>query len=160
MNKRKELSRGVEVSRLLQKRLQAELHENHPAFQVIEDPAYITLGEKELGFEVMIRSNPFQGKQGDRTTLLASLCQDHVFGEASQIENIIHHIAASENSTTEDVSKRWFKRYLDVSFHPMMWLYTQKELRWKLISKTPLLNLMKTDIHRCFTTAITKAITL
>ncbi len=126
VNKRKELSRGVEVSRLLQKGLQAELHENHPAFQVIEDPAYITLGEKELGFEVMIRSNPFQGKQGDRTTLLASLCQDHVFGEASQIENIIHHIAASENSTTEDVSKRWFKRYLDVSFHPMMWLYTQK----------------------------------
>lgn len=126
VNKRKELSRGVEVSRLLQKGLQAELQENHPDFQVIEDPAYITLGEKELGFEVMIRSNPFQGKQGDRTTLLASLCQDHVFGEASQIDNIINHIAANENSTTEDVSKRWFKRYLDVSFHPMMWLYTQK----------------------------------
>ncbi|MGG0577707.1 IucA/IucC family protein [Priestia aryabhattai] len=126
VNKRKELSRGVEVSRLLQKGLQAELQENYPDFQVIEDPAYITLGEKELGFEVMIRSNPFQGKQGDRTTLLASLCQDHVFGEASQIDNIINHIAANENSTTEDVSKRWFKRYLDVSFHPMMWLYTQK----------------------------------
>ncbi|QTL48488.1 IucA/IucC family protein [Priestia aryabhattai] len=126
VNKRKELSRGVEVSRLLQKGLQAELQENHPAFQVIEDPAYIALGKKELGFEVMIRSNPFQGEQGDRTTLLASLCQDHVFGKASQIENIINYIAASENSTNEDISKRWFKRYLDVSFHPMMWLYTQK----------------------------------
>jgi siderophore synthetase component len=126
VNKRKELSRGVEVSRLLQEGLQAELHKNHPAFQVIEDPAYITLGEKELGFEVMIRSNPFQGEQGDRTTLLASLCQDHVFGKKSQIENIINHIAANDNSTNEDVSKRWFKRYLDVSFHPMMWLYTQK----------------------------------
>ncbi|MFS0902881.1 IucA/IucC family siderophore biosynthesis protein [Priestia aryabhattai] len=126
VNKRKELSRGVEVSRLLQGGLQAELHENHPAFQVIEDPAYITLGEKELGFEVMIRSNPFQGEKGDRTTLLASLCQDHIFGKDSQIGNIINHIAASENSTNEDVSKRWFNRYLDVSFHPMMWLYTQK----------------------------------
>ncbi|MEK1828658.1 IucA/IucC family C-terminal-domain containing protein [Priestia megaterium] len=74
----------------------------------------------------MIRSNPFQGEQGNRTTLLASLCQDHVFGKASQIENIINHIVSSENSTNEDISKRWFKRYLDVSFHPMMWLYTQK----------------------------------
>ncbi|MFE4042088.1 IucA/IucC family protein [Priestia megaterium] len=126
VNKRKELSRGVEVSRLLQEGLQAELQENHPAFQVIEDPAYITLGKKELGFEVMIRSNPFQGEQGNRTTLLASLCQDHVFGKASQIENIINHIVSSENSTNEDISKHWFKRYLDVSFHPMMWLYTQK----------------------------------
>ena len=126
VNKRKELSRGVEVSRLLQEGLQAELQENHPAFQVIEDPAYITIGKKEFGFEVMIRSNPFQGEQGNRTTLLASLCQDHVFGKASQIENIINHIVSSENSTNEDISKRWFKRYLDVSFHPMMWLYTQK----------------------------------
>ncbi|MCF8886534.1 IucA/IucC family protein [Priestia megaterium] len=126
VNKRKELSRGVEVSRLLQEGLQAELQENHPAFQVIEDPAYITLGKKELGFEVMIRSNPFQGEQGNRTTLLASLCQDHVFGKASQIENIINHIVSSENSTNEDISKHWFKSYLDVSFHPMMWLYTQK----------------------------------
>lgn len=126
VNKRKELSRGVEVSHLLQEGLQAELQENHPAFQVIEDPAYITLGKKELGFEVMIRSNPFQGEQGNRTTLLASLCQDHVFGKASQIENIINHIVSSENSTNEDISKHWFKRYLDVSFHPMMWLYTQK----------------------------------
>ncbi|MFK7677670.1 IucA/IucC family protein [Priestia megaterium] len=126
VNKRKELSRGVEVSRLLQEGLQAELQENHPAFQVIEDPAYITLGKKELGFEVMIRSNPFQGEQGNRTTLLASLCQDHVFGKASQIENIINHIVSSENSSNEDISKHWFKRYLDVSFHPMMWLYTQK----------------------------------
>ncbi len=126
VNKRKELSRGVEVSHLLQEGLQAALQENHPAFQVIEDPAYITLGKKELGFEVMIRSNPFQGEQGNRTTLLASLCQDHVFGKASQIENIINHIVSSENSTNEDISKHWFKRYLDVSFHPMMWLYTQK----------------------------------
>ena len=74
----------------------------------------------------MIRSNPFRGEHGNRTTLLASLCQDHVFGKASQIENIINHIVSNENSTNEDISKRWFKRYLDVSFHPMMWLYTQK----------------------------------
>ncbi len=150
VNKRKELSRGVEVSRLLQEGLQAELHENHPAFQVIEDPAYITVGEKELGFEVMIRSNPFQGEQGDRTTLLASLCQDHVFGKKSQIENIINHIAANENSTNEDVSKRWFKRYLDVSFHPMMWLYTQKGIALEAHQQNSVIKLDKSGYPSVF----------
>ncbi|MBZ5751684.1 IucA/IucC family protein [Metabacillus rhizolycopersici] len=126
VNKLKELNRGVEVTRLLQAGLEDELFEKHPAFHIIKDPAYVTLGDQELGFEVMIRENPFKEADGKNTTLLASLCQDHVFGEASQLANIIHKIASSENLTTEQVSQNWFKRYIEITLKPMMWLYTQK----------------------------------
>ncbi|MCQ6275225.1 IucA/IucC family siderophore biosynthesis protein [Bacillus sp. V3B] len=126
VNKMKELKRGVEVTRLLQASIESELHAHHPAFQIIKDPAYVTLGDEELGFEVMIRDNPFKETDGNNTTLLASLCQDHVYGEASQLANIINRISKSENLTTEQVSEIWFKRYIDITLKPMMWLYTQK----------------------------------
>ncbi|WP_085991451.1 IucA/IucC family protein [Oceanobacillus senegalensis] len=126
VNKVKELHRGVEVTRLLQSTIEKELHAHHPTFQIIKDPAYVTLGEGEVGFEVMIRDNPFKETEGNCTTLIASLCQDHVFGEASQLANIINRISKNENLTTEQVSENWFKRYIDITLKPMMWLYTQK----------------------------------
>ncbi|MFC0274036.1 IucA/IucC family protein [Metabacillus herbersteinensis] len=126
VNKVKELNRGVEVTRLLQASIESELHAHHPNFQIIKDPAYVTLGDEELGFEVMIRDNPFKEKDGNNTTLLASLCQDHVNGEASQLANIINRISKSEILTTEQVSEIWFKRYIEITLKPMMWLYTQK----------------------------------
>ncbi|MFK2825221.1 IucA/IucC family protein [Bacillus sp. B190/17] len=125
VNKVKELHRGVEVTRLLQAGLERELHVHYPDFQFIKDPAYVMLGDEELGFEVMIRDNPFR-KKGDNATLLAGLCQDHVFDESSQLANIIKKIAGSENLTAEQASEIWFKRYIDITLKPMMWLYTQK----------------------------------
>lgn len=125
VNKVKELNRGVEVARLLQASLESELHAQYPAFQFIKDPAFVMLGDEELGFEVMIRDNPFK-EEGYNTTLLASLCQDHVFDEASQLTNIIRNICNNNNLTTEQASEIWFKRYIDITLKPMLWLYTQK----------------------------------
>lgn len=125
INKRKELDRGVEVSRLLHGELQNKLQEHHPAFRIIEDPAYITLKSEahETGFEVVIRDNPFQEGNDLRTTLLAALCQDHITGEASHLTNIISNIARQEGISVADVSERWFARYLQISLRPLYWLY-------------------------------------
>ncbi|MGG3640949.1 IucA/IucC family protein [Bacillus gobiensis] len=125
INKRKELSRGVEVSHLLHEELHEKLKENHPLFRIIEDPAYITLKSEtqETGFEVVIRDNPFQDGNESRTTLLAALCQDHITGSSSHLTNIIADIARREEVSTEEASKQWFARYLQVSLRPLYWLY-------------------------------------
>ncbi|HEV7467486.1 MAG TPA: IucA/IucC family protein, partial [Candidatus Dormibacteraeota bacterium] len=63
LNLRKELARGVEVHRLLEAGLGAELAERFPGFGILRDPAWATLAGPapgaESGFEVVIRENPF-----------------------------------------------------------------------------------------------------
>ncbi|ASK64058.1 siderophore biosynthesis protein [Virgibacillus phasianinus] len=125
INKRKELNRGVEVSRLLHGELREKLTEAHPSFRIIEDPAYITLklGLEETGFEVVIRENSFQAGNDSRTTLLAALCQDHIAGGSSHLANIIYEIAGKENISIAAASEQWFVRYLKVGLRPLYWLY-------------------------------------
>lgn len=125
INKRKELDRGVEVSSLLQSVLNEKLTVHHPAFRIIQDPAYITvkLDTEESGFEVVIRENPFQQDEAARTTLLAGLCQDHINGGNSHLANIIYNLAENEMISTAQASEEWFRRYLKVSLRPLYWMY-------------------------------------
>jgi siderophore synthetase component len=125
VNKRKELARGVEVSRLLHSELREQLAAHHPDFHIIQDPAFINLKleTEETGFEVVIRENPFQKGEDSRTTLLAALCQDHITGGASHLSNIIYDIANREGISTSQASEQWFARYLQVSLRPLYWLY-------------------------------------
>ncbi|MEJ9210838.1 IucA/IucC family siderophore biosynthesis protein [Bacillus smithii] len=125
INKRKELHRGVEVSRLLHGEIREQLQDQHPSFRIIEDPAYITLKSDsyETGFEVVIRDNPFQEGNELRSTLLAALCQDHITGGRSHLTNIILDIAHREGTSVAEVSEEWFARYLKISLRPLYWLY-------------------------------------
>ncbi|WP_128895900.1 IucA/IucC family protein [Longirhabdus pacifica] len=126
VNKRKELERGVEVTRLLQTSLGEAFKAEYPGFDIITDPAYITLrldDEQESGFEVMLRDNPFTlGNESDSMPLVA-LGQDHPLGKQSRLGVIIEDIAKREGRSTEQVSKDWFRQYLSLSLHPLMWLY-------------------------------------
>lgn len=124
INKRKELDRGVEVSRLLECVLNDKLNIQQ-GFKIIQDPAYITLklDAEESGFEVVIRENPFQQGEAERTTLLAGLCQDHIAGGTSHLANIIHNLAKIEKLSVSQVSEEWFRQYLKVSLHPLYWMY-------------------------------------
>ncbi|WP_299089428.1 IucA/IucC family siderophore biosynthesis protein [uncultured Metabacillus sp.] len=125
INKRKELDRGVEVSRILGLVLKDKLTALHPNFQIVQDPAYITvkLDTEESGFEVVIRENPFQQNEGARTTLLAGLCQDHINGGLSHLANLIHGLADKEQKAVTDVCEEWFRRYLTISLRPLYWMY-------------------------------------
>jgi siderophore synthetase component len=124
INQKKELARGVEVSRLLETEVGKSLNREFPQFKVIQDPAYLNLDLKEeiSGFELVIRENPFyENSRG--TSLIAALCQDHAYGGKARIHSIIKGVAQRENRSLEEVSLDWFDRYLSLTLDPMIWLF-------------------------------------
>lgn len=125
-NKRMELERGVEVKKLLDGKVGEDLRNNHPHFQVISDPAFLTVaieGEKESGFEVILRENPFYLERAHNATSVAALCQDSIDGQTSRLAEIIKQLAIKEGRSTAEVSLDWFRCYLDRSLKPIIWLY-------------------------------------
>ncbi|WP_240468690.1 IucA/IucC family protein [Gracilibacillus sp. YIM 98692] len=125
-NKYMELERGVEVKKLMEGQIGQHLKEVHPNFQVMADPAFMTVnidGEEESGFEVIFRENPFKEDNALNATSLAAICQDTVEGHSSRLAEIIKKLAEKEGRTTEEVSLDWFRKYLDVSLKPIMWLF-------------------------------------
>ncbi|MFC0469002.1 IucA/IucC family siderophore biosynthesis protein [Halalkalibacter kiskunsagensis] len=126
VNKNMELERGVEVKRLLDGKIGEDLRNAHPNFELICDPAFMTVnieGEQESGFEVILRENPFFLHHGQNATPIAALCQDSIDGQTSRLAEIIKQLAEKEGRSTEEVSVDWFRRYLDRSLKPIMWLY-------------------------------------
>ncbi|MCD1258406.1 IucA/IucC family siderophore biosynthesis protein [Paenibacillus athensensis] len=125
VNKFKELERGVEVDRLLATAV-GEVCREFPAFDIVRDPAYLTLaakGREESGFEVVLRANPFRGAAAEGATLVAGLVQDALPGNPTRLGGLIRGLAAKEGRSTDEVSRDWFSRYLDISLRPMVWLY-------------------------------------
>lgn len=126
INKLKELESGLEGKEMLNTAI-GEVRERFPGFDFICDPAFITLnyGTQESGFEVIIRENPFYSEHANDATLIAGLVQDAIPEERTRLSNIIHHIAELENRSCEEVSLEWFRRYVNISLKPMVWMYLQ-----------------------------------
>ncbi|MGG1630367.1 IucA/IucC family protein [Rossellomorea sp. NRS-1567] len=124
INQKKELARGVEVSRLLETEVGKSLSREFPRFKVIQDPAYLNLDLKEevSGFELVIRENPFY-ENSCGTSLIAALCQDPAYGGKTRIHSIVKGISERENRSLEEVSLEWFDRYLSLTLDPMIWLF-------------------------------------
>ncbi|RSL29723.1 IucA/IucC family siderophore biosynthesis protein [Salibacterium salarium] len=124
VNQRKELARGVEVSRLLDTELGGKLNEAFPNFHIINDPAYLNLNidEEVSGFEVIIRENPFY-EQTENTSVIAALGQDHAYGDKPRIYSIIKGIAEREGRSVDEVSVDWFNYYLSLTVDPVLWLF-------------------------------------
>lgn len=126
VNKRKELVGGVEGTRLFRDLLPA-FSSRYPQFRCIGDPAYLTLGEKgtekESGFELILRDNPFQGEAAKQVTLIAGLVQDPLPGYRSRLSTIIHDLAQKEGLSNSQMSLVWFRKYMAISLEPMIWLY-------------------------------------
>ncbi|MGG0753082.1 IucA/IucC family protein [Brevibacillus laterosporus] len=128
VNKRSELESGVEAKKVLDT-IAEDMSKKYPGFAFIHDPAYITLKldeQDESGFEVILRHNPFQGSEANNTTVLAALIQDPLPGQQSRLAVIILQLARQEGRTPSEVSLEWFRRYLEISLKPMVWLY----LKW------------------------------
>jgi siderophore synthetase component len=129
VNKIKELERGVEIAKLLQTKIGKELGDKYPDFHIIKDPAFITIStadtEEESGFELILRENPFPSSNDSNITLIAGLGQDSITGSKNRLATLIDEIAQREQRSTSDVSLEWFKKYLSLSFEPIMWLYHQ-----------------------------------
>lgn len=123
----KELERGVEVSRVLDSPIGEDLRMHFPQFEIIRDPAYVTVrlpGEGEASsFAAILRTNPFVADPTTDATCLIALCQDAMTRTGSRLSSIIHTLAAQEQRSTAEVSLDWFRRYLQISLKPILWLY-------------------------------------
>ncbi|EOP70940.1 IucA/IucC family siderophore biosynthesis protein [Bacillus sp. S4] len=124
INKLKELESGPEGKEMLNTKI-GEVLEKFPGFDFICDPAFITInyGMQESGFEVIIRENPFYSENANDATLIAGLVQDAIPGERTRLANIIHRLADLEDRSCEEVSLEWFRRYMNISLKPMVWMY-------------------------------------
>lgn len=132
-NLRLELARGMEVHRLLEAGLSAELHAAHPGFDVVRDPAWIAVdaapqghqqpARPESGLEVVIRDNPFGGDE--RVACVAGLVAERpdLPDRRSALATLLHRFAASSGHSLPDVAQEWFARYLDAVVVPVLWLY-------------------------------------
>lgn len=134
-NLRLELRRGVEVCRLLDAGLAAELHARHPGFAVVRDPAWITVDapaespeRPESGLETVIRANPFPG--AEPVACVAGLLAERpdLPHGRSQLATLVHRLAGRTGRPLTDVARDWFTRYLDLVVRPVLWLYGEHGL--------------------------------
>nr|WP_303650350.1 IucA/IucC family protein [Halalkalicoccus sp. NIPERK01] len=126
-NKRPELERGVAVAELLDAGLGRELERRFPDFEVVRDPAYLTLGGDlmdgaESGFEVVLRKNPFRSGQARNVAPVVDLCQDGIDGP-SRLARLVERIAEREGISNDAAAEEWFRRYLATAIRPVLWLY-------------------------------------
>ncbi|ELY79246.1 IucA/IucC family protein [Natrinema pallidum] len=132
-NERPELERGVAISDLLATELGDDLRDRYPDFDVVRDPAYLTIDPDavdadgdESGFEVVLRENPFRGEDARRATPVVALCQDAIGDGRSRLGRIVASIADREGRDSAAVSEEWFRRYLAISIRPLLWLYLER----------------------------------
>ncbi len=131
-NERSELERGVAISDLLATELGDDLRNRYPDFDVVRDPAYLTIdpdavdADGESGFEVVLRENPFRGEDARRATPVVALCQDAIGDGRSRLGRIVASIADREGRDPAAVSEEWFRRYLAISIRPLLWLYLER----------------------------------
>ncbi|MTF39159.1 IucA/IucC family protein [Cyanobacterium aponinum] len=160
----KELERGLEVNRILSSPIGEDLYAHFPNFDIVRDPAYITipLDGLESGFATILRTNPFHTENyqshsnaqptnvtTDATCLIA-LCQDSFIGQSSRLGTIIRTLAEKENVSTEVISLKWFQEYLQISLKPILWLYFTYGIALEAHQQNSLLELKEGYPHRFF----------
>ncbi|MEV1063723.1 IucA/IucC family protein [Streptomyces sp. NPDC050263] len=146
-NLRKELHRGVEVHRLLRAGLSKEWQAAHPAFDIVRDPAWLSVdgpdGLPLTGLDVMIRHNPFA--PADDVSCIAGLvaprshalwtsgsdaptpsvhpaAPDSAPAHRSRLASIVAGLAVRTGRPLGAVAAEWFLRYLEQVVRPVLWL--------------------------------------
>ncbi len=125
VNKVHELEAGVVMAELFNK---MDFLQKHKCFRVINDPISLSLklpGKMENGFEVIMRSNPFQEGKGRGVHSIAALVQDPLPEEQSLLEKLIQTISRMHQISPEEASFQWFQKYWHCSVEPMIALYDE-----------------------------------
>lgn len=125
VNKRHELECGIVMGSLMGNLAVAE---QYPSFRLIEDPAYVTvdppgLGQKESGFEVIIRENPFMRSRADNLFSVAALVQEHPAGKDAVLTAEVKRLAEESGLDVEEAALRWFRRYWETAINPLLTIY-------------------------------------
>lgn len=130
VNKRKELDSALEAASFMSS-IGPILNTRYPNYHVIMDGAYMTLGdtaEQESGFELLIRENPFTaGEQSEAGGItVAALTQETIDHSPMFIRRLMERaMSGVVDGNLSHISVIWFRKYLEVSLQPMIWLYSE-----------------------------------
>ncbi|WP_107925917.1 IucA/IucC family protein [Lysinibacillus parviboronicapiens] len=141
VNRTHELKAGIVMARLMNK---IDFLQNHSSFQMIDDPAYITVefpNLTESGFEVIFRSNVFPKEHNEGICMIAALVQEPLPNEKSRLCQLITKISQSECRSLESVSLDWFKVYWKCAIDPLLRLYDEYGIALEAHQQNSVLNI-------------------
>lgn len=142
-----ELEAGVVMARLLVK-----LGPLPSKFLIINDPAYVTLSlpdQRETGFEVILRENPFMDDQGEGIVNIAALTADPLPGQQSMLARIVMDLSRRQNTLPSKTAKLWFDAYLDCALKPALTLYDTVGIALEAHQQNSLLDI-STGLPSCY----------
>jgi siderophore synthetase component len=129
-NLRKELLRGTEVHRLLRSGLAARWHETYPRFDIVRDPAWLGVDDRDgrplPGLDVALRHNPFG--PGAQAHCVAGLTSPRPWPRlpapalVSRLAVLVGRLSERSGRPGTAVATEWFLRYLDEVVRPALWL--------------------------------------
>ncbi|MDT0266178.1 IucA/IucC family protein [Streptomyces sp. DSM 44915] len=130
-NLRKELHRGVEVHRLLEGGLAAELRAAcGPGFDILRDPAWLAVddlaGRPVPGLDTLLRQSPF-GPEEDVLCLAALTAPRPWPGRSggalsSRLAELVRGLVERTGRRRSQVAAEWLARYLRAVVAPVLWL--------------------------------------
>ena len=141
-----ELDAGVTLAKLLNTTRFSSLH---PQFQVIGDPAYLSLSlpdRDESGFEMILRDNPFKQTKNELgiggIQSIAALVQDAILpNERSKLSTIVHTLSEQQGRSLHQTSIAWFDRYWQCAIEPAIRLFDQFGIALEAHQQNSLLDL-------------------
>ena len=148
INMSHELDAGVTLAKLLKT---SGFSEENPEFQVIGDPAYLSLAlpeRQESGFEVIFRVNPFGQEEPDfgigGIQSIASLVQEPIDSNLpSKLESIITQLSTCHGKSKQQVSVQWFEDYLSCAIEPAIRLFDEFGIALEAHQQNSLLDLTR-----------------
>ena len=89
-----------------------------PDLAFVQDPAYLSVtldGTPVAGLSVQLRENRWGAGSDADVSAVEVLVQDHPFGGASRVAQIVARLAERSGRPAEEVAREWFARYADVA---------------------------------------------
>jgi siderophore synthetase component len=121
-NRRAELPAGVCMAKVF------EALGERAGLRCIADPAYLALegpGDRESGFELLLRENPFRRGSDRGVYCVAALVQESLPHRASRLRTLLEGLALTEGRDVEAVSLDWLARYSSCAIEPLIRLYDE-----------------------------------
>jgi spermidine-citrate ligase len=120
------LERAVDAARQLAGEVGEQAAEIAPELVLLSDPAYLAVrhdGTLVEGLSVQLRENRWRSGSDADVSAVGTLAQDHPYGGASRLAQVVARLAAESGRSEEDVAREWFGRYGDVVIAPLLRLH-------------------------------------